>query len=128
MPDSAQVDHSAANRSTNDGTTENFVRELLVTPAFVRGLCVLGIVVVVGDLVTTIHGLNIGLQERNPFVVYVLSSYGVAGLAGLKLVAVAWVAIIWRGLGRRYGVAAMAGLMIPQAIAVVLNVVTILTA
>lgn len=128
MPDSAQVDHSTADRATNDSGTENSVRESLVTPTAVRALCVLGIVAVLGDLVTTIYGLDIGLQERNPFVVYVLSSYGVAGLAGLKLVAVAWVAIIWRVLGRRYGVAAMAGLMIPQTVAVVLNVVTILTA
>jgi len=49
----------------------------------------------------------------------------VAGLVGLKLVAVSWVAIIWHVLGRRYGVAAMGGLALPQGIAVTLNVPTI---
>lgn len=83
---------------------------------------------VVGDLVTTMYGLAVGLQEQNPFVVAILARYGVAGLVGLKFVAVAWVAIIWRALGRSYGIAAMAGLLIPQAIAVALNLVTLFTA
>lgn len=86
------------------------------------------IAAVVGDLVTTVYGLEIGLRERNPFVAAVLADYGVAGLVGLKLLVVAWVAIIWRLLNERYGLAAMMGLAIPQGAAVVLNVVTILTA
>ncbi len=83
---------------------------------------------VVGDLVTTVYGLRIGLQEQNPFVLAVLARYGVLGLVGLKVVAVGWVAVIWGVLGRHYGLAATAGLFVPQTAAVVLNLVTILTA
>lgn len=89
---------------------------------------VAGVALLLGDLLTTVYGLGIGLREQNPFVASVLADYGVPGLVGLKLVALAWVVVIWVGLGRRYGVAAMAGLSVPQAVAVAINVVTILTA
>lgn len=126
MPDSIHADHSTTHQATNEHNSEQSIRDVLVTPTFVRGLCALGVVMVLGDLVTTVYGLELGLREQNPFVVAMLGRFGVAGLVGLKLAAVSWVAIIWGLLGRRYGIAAMAGLTIPQGIAVVLNVVTIL--
>lgn len=128
MSDSVHADHSATQQTTNESRSERAIRDVLVVPTFVQGLCALGVAMVLGDLVTTVYGLEVGLREQNPFVLAVLSRFGVAGLVGLKLVAVSWVAIIWRGLGRRYGLAAMAGLTIPQGIAVVLNVATILSA
>jgi len=81
-----------------------------------------------GDLVTTVYGLGVGLREQNPFVAAVLVDYGVAGLVGLKLLVFAWVGVIWHVLNRRYGLAALLGIAVPQAIAVVLNLVTILSA
>lgn len=128
MPDSANADQAATHQTTNDSLRERSALKSLATPAFVRGFCALGIAMVIGDLVTTVYGLNIGLQEQNPFVVEVLSRYGIAGLVGLKIAAIGWVAVFWRGLGRRYGIAAMAGLMVPQTIAVALNIATILAA
>lgn len=128
MPDPVNADRSTTAQTTNETRSRLSIGDSLVAPVSVRWVWVLGVAVVVGDLVTTVYGLDVGLRERNPFVVAVLARYGVAGLVGLKLVAIGWVAVIWRGLGRRYGVAAMAGLILPQSIAVGLNVVTILTA
>lgn len=128
MSDSVHADHSTTQQATNEHRSERTRWSSLVTPTFVRGFCALGIAMVLGDLVTTVYGLEVGLREQNPFVVSVMARFGVAGLVGLKVIAVSWVGIIWWVLGRRYGLAAMAGLMIPQGIAVVLNVVTILNA
>lgn len=115
-------------QSTNEGSTGRLSWSALVSPRVVRGFCALAIAMVVGDLVTTVYGLQIGLQEQNPFVLAVMTRYGVLGLVGLKVVAVGWVAVIWGALGRHYGLAAMAGLFVPQTAAVVLNLATILTA
>lgn len=128
MSDQLHADHSTTQQATNESSSVQSAWNALFTPTFVRGFCALGIALVLGDLVTTVYGLEIGLRERNPFVVAALVRFGVAGLVGLKLLAVSWVGVIWWALGQRYGLAAMAGLMIPQGIAVVLNVVTILNA
>lgn len=128
MSDSVHADRSTTQQATNESHAEKSLGDVLAAPVFVRGFCALGVAMVLGDLVTTVYGLEVGLREQNPFVVAVMARFGVAGLVGLKLVAVSWVAIIWRALGRRYGIAAMAGLMVPQGLAVVLNVVTILNA
>lgn len=128
MPDSVHADHAPTQQATNDSRPDRSDWRALTSTPVVRGVCLLGIAAVLGDLVTTVYGLEIGLREQNPFVLAVLGQYGVAGLVGLKLVAVSWVAIIWGVLGRRYGVAAMAGLAVPQGIAVALNVLTILGA
>lgn len=128
MPDSVHADHTTTQQATNDSHSDRLGWGVLTSTSFVRGVCALGVLMVLGDLATTVYGLEIGLREQNPFVLAVLVQYGVAGLVGLKLVAVSWVVIIWRALGRRYGVAAMAGLAVPQGIAVALNVVTILNA
>lgn len=127
MSDQLHADHSTQ-QATNESSAVASIQHALSTPTFVRGFCALGVALVLGDLVTTVYGLEIGLRERNPFVVAALGRFGVAGLVGLKLVAVSWVGVIWWALGRRYGLAAMAGLMLPQGIAVALNVVTILNA
>lgn len=115
-------------QSTNERSTGRISWNALVSPPVVRGFCALAMAMVVGDLVTTVYGLEVGLQEQNPFVVAVLARYGVLGLVGLKVVAVGWVAVIWGALGRHYGLAAMAGLFVPQTAAVVLNLATILSA
>jgi len=128
MPDPVQADHATTKQATNDSHPDRSGWGVLTTTPVVGAVCALGAAAVLGDLVTTVYGLGIGLREQNPFVLAVLSHYGVAGLVGLKLVAVSWVAIIWHVLGRRYGVAAMGGLALPQGIAVTLNVLTILSA
>lgn len=127
MPDPVHADHAPTQQATNDSRPDRSGWGVLTATPVVRAVCALGVAMVLGDLVTTVYGLEIGLREQNPFVLAVLAQYGVAGLVGLKLVAVSWVAIIWQALGRHYGVAAMAGLAVPQGIAVTLNVLTILS-
>lgn len=122
MLDSFSADPSPTQSAADRGTGRQ------IDGRFGQLLWAVCIAAVVGDLLTTVYGLEVGLRERNPFVAAILIDYGVAGLVGLKLVVVAWVAIIWRLLDKRYGLAAMMGLAIPQAIAVAINVVTILAA
>lgn len=86
------------------------------------------IAVVVGDMATTLYGLSIGLSERNPVVAVVIAEFGLAGMIGLKAIAIGWVVAVGRILGRTYGLAALVGLILPQTAAVVLNVFTILSA
>jgi len=61
-------------------------------------------------------------------VLSVLQTHGIAGLVGLKFVVLAWVALVWRLLDRRYGLTATASLTVPQTVAALLNLVTILRA
>lgn len=113
------------------GSFENALDDLagsVVGPALVRWLWAATLAAVLGDLVTTLYGLHIGLAERNPVVVWVLAEFGVAGMVAMKVVAVGWVVAIWWALGRTYGLAALAGLFLPQALAVCLNVLTLLAA
>lgn len=83
--------------------------------------------VMVADLVSTVYGLRQGFHEGNPVVADVLASHGVSGLVALKLVVLAWAGAIWRVFKRRYGVAALVGLFLPQAVAVASNCYLILS-
>lgn len=78
-----------------------------------------------GDLVTTSYGISIGLPEQNPFVANIIEDYGFIGMVILKLVAIAWVGIIYTLMNEAYGKAALFGLFVPQSIAVLLNLYTI---
>lgn len=129
MPDSVPAEQPATHGpATNESSSNHRIREFLTAPDTSWTLWSIGLAMVLGDLGTTVYGLNTGLKEQNPFVLAMLSRFGIAGLVALKLFAISWVAIIWLALGRRYGVAAMVGLILPQFVAVVLNVVTILGA
>lgn len=103
-------------------------RSLLAGRSLARWLWIATLAVVAGDVVTTLYGLSVGLVERNPVVATALAAYGVPGMLALKGVAVGWAVAVWRLLGRTYGLAALVGLFLPQAVAVVLNVATILRA
>lgn len=81
----------------------------------------------VGDLVSTVYGLRQGFAEGNPVVAEVLAAHGTPGLVGLKLLALAWAVGIWYGCRRRYGVAALVGLLLPQAVALCSNLALILS-
>lgn len=85
------------------------------------------LLVMVGDLVSTVYGLRQGFAEGNPVVATVLAAHGTAGLVALKGVALAWACGIWYGFRRRYGVAALVGLLIPQALALCSNLLLILS-
>lgn len=82
-------------------------------------------IVLVLDVATTSYGLSIGLPEGNPFVRSIIEGYGLLGFVVLKGIAVLWCGILYKALGAKYGKAALLGLFVPQAIAVVLNLITI---
>lgn len=127
MAESAHVDQSPTHgQPTNESPGERSVRTLLTTPRAIRFLAGLVLAAILGDLATTMYGLEVGFREQNPFVAFVLARVGVAGLVGLKLFVIGWIAVIWAVLGRLYGVAAMIGVLLPQSIAVFLNVLTLL--
>lgn len=128
MLDAGTADQSSTRSATDGSRSGRSWQWISPGSKTAHILWIVGIVAIVGDLVTTIYGLQIGLSERNPFVASVLAQYGLAGLVGLKLLVVVWITVIWRVLSRRYAIAAMAGLALPQAVAVVLNVATILSA
>lgn len=107
-----------------DRASSALFAELEDVPA--EPLWVLTAAVVVGDLLSTVHGLSIGLREQNPVVADVLANHGFAGLVALKVLVLGWAVVAWRALSRRYGVAALVGLVLPQATAVVVNLATIL--
>ena len=54
----------------------------------IRTLWVLVAASLVGDIVTTFVGLQLGLAESNPVAREVIYGYGVAGMIGLKALAV----------------------------------------
>jgi hypothetical protein len=79
----------------------------------------------VGDLVTTVYGLHIGLVEKNPVAAQVLQLAGVGGLVGLKLFALALALICWKLLPRDYEGLVPLGFALPQLLAVAVNTVLI---
>lgn len=85
------------------------------------------LLVMVGDLVSTVYGLRQGFAEGNPVAAAVLAEHGAAGLVALKGVALAWACAIWYACRRRYGVAALVGLLLPQAVALCSNLLLILS-
>lgn len=106
--------------STANGTIRRFTDLRLLSLA-------VGLVIVL-DVATTFYGLSIGLPEGNPFVRSILETYGLLGFVVLKGIAVLWCGILYKALGAKYGKAALLGLFIPQAIAVILNLITIVQA
>ena len=80
-----------------------------------------------GDVVTTFVGLQLGLAESNPIARTAIDGYGLLGMLGLKAFAVG-VGLACRPLlPVAYRPVVPAGLALPWTIAAVLNVYTIST-
>lgn len=128
LSDEAGQEPAAARSRDGHAALADAVDRLLPAGAApVRWLWAVTLAAVVGDLATTVYGLHIGLVERNPVVAAALARFGVVGMVALKGIAVSWVLAIRRVFGRTYGVAALFGLALPQSVAVVLNLLTILS-
>ncbi|WP_265111002.1 DUF5658 family protein [Halosolutus halophilus] len=81
----------------------------------------------VGDVVTTFVGLHLGLSESNPIARGAISSHGLAGMLALKGVAIG-VGLLCRPLlPAAYRAVVPAGLALPWAVAVCVNVYMIAT-
>ena len=85
------------------------------------------VLALVGDLWLTAYGLSRGYAEMNPLARSVLAVHGVAGLGGLKLLALG-VGVAGRSLlPRRYAPVVPLGLVAPWAFAVCSNAVLLAT-
>ncbi|CCQ33935.1 hypothetical protein HLRTI_002268 [Halorhabdus tiamatea SARL4B] len=79
------------------------------------------------DVVTTTIGLQRGLAEGNALARTLVESFGIGGLAGLKLAALGVLAGTWYVVDERQGQAALAGFGGVTVIVVGCNVATIAT-
>jgi hypothetical protein len=93
-----------------------------LTPvALERVLWILVAVSLIGDVVTTFIGLQLGLAESNPVAREVIYGHGVAGMLALKAFAVG-VALACRPLlPQTYRAIVPAGLAFPWTVAVFIN-------
>ncbi|WP_255169892.1 DUF5658 family protein [Natrononativus amylolyticus] len=81
----------------------------------------------VGDIVTTFVGLNLGLSESNPIALYAIEGWGLLGMLALKAFAVG-VGLCCRPLlPKAYAPIIPAGLALPWVIAVFINLYMIST-
>lgn len=85
------------------------------------------IVAAIFDIVTTLVGLGVGLDEANAVARAFLMTYGTPGIGGLKFVALVILVIVWAVLPDREGLMALTGFAIISVIIVALNVVTLLS-
>ncbi|UPW00183.1 DUF5658 family protein [Halorussus gelatinilyticus] len=86
-----------------------------------RTLWILVGVALVGDLLTTYYGLQLGLTESNPVARAALDRFGFAAMVGLKLFALAVGVGCRRLLPDEHGLLVPAGLAVPWMGAVVVN-------
>ncbi len=79
------------------------------------------------DIVTTTVGLELGLREGNAVARALIESYGVVGLAILKIGALVVVALVWAALDERRSTAALVGFALVSSFVVALNTVALVT-
>ena len=86
-----------------------------------RALWVLVAAALVGDLLTTYYGLQLGLTESNPVARAALERFGFAAMAAMKLFAVGVGVFCRQFLSGRHVLLVPAGLAVPWTAAVVVN-------
>jgi hypothetical protein len=123
----------ALRRSLQSGTTPTAVTDLAArrdgltrsVAAVEQQLWLLAVGAMLMDVVLTIHGLHLGLAERNPIALVVLDSLGVVGLYALKLLALSVGAVTWWVVPDRFAPYVPLGLALPSLAAVVFNALLI---
>lgn len=80
------------------------------------------------DFGLTVYGFQLGLVERNPLARDLLASYGIPGIAGLKLAALALAAGLRLPLPAEYGSIVPLALLLPWLYAVGVNVLLVTAA
>ncbi|MBX0296294.1 DUF5658 family protein [Haloarcula nitratireducens] len=79
------------------------------------------------DVVTTTVGLELGLREGNAVARALVESYGVVGLAALKIGALLVVALVWAALDEHRSTAALVGFALVSSFVVALNTIALVT-
>jgi hypothetical protein len=84
------------------------------------------IVASIFDVVTTMHGLDMGLREGNAVARAFIETYGTPGIGLLKFSALVALVLVWATLPRRYRSAALAGFAVFSLVTVFSNAITLL--
>jgi hypothetical protein len=84
------------------------------------------IVASVFDVVTTMHGLDLGLQEGNTIARAFIETYGTPGIGLLKFSALLALILVWWALPRHHRGAALAGFAVFSLGTVLANAMTLL--
>ncbi len=77
------------------------------------------------DVVTTIAGLGLGVEEGNAVARAFLATYGTPGIGMLKLVALVVLVVTWAVLPDRLAERALAGFAVVSVVVVGLNTLTL---
>jgi len=85
------------------------------------------IVASVFDVLTTMVGLGLGLQEGNAVARAFIATYGSVGIGGLKLAGLILLVFAWAGLEDRSATIVLAGFAVLSLLVVLLNAITLAT-
>lgn len=83
------------------------------------------IVTTILDVVTTMVGLGVGLEEGNAVARAFIRTYGTPGIGALKLVGLVLLVIVWAGLPDRSATIVLAGFAVITLLVVLLNALTL---
>lgn len=83
------------------------------------------IVASVFDVVTTMVGLNLGLEEGNAVARAFIETYGSAGIGGLKLAGLVVLVFAWAGLEERSASIVLLAFAVISLLVVLLNAITL---
>lgn len=84
------------------------------------------IVSAIFDIITTLVGLGVGLDEANAVARAFINTYGTPGIGGLKFAALLVLVLVWAVLPDREGLIALTGFAIISLVVVALNAITLM--
>lgn len=84
------------------------------------------IVAAVFDIVTTLVGLQVGLQEGNAIARAFIATYGTPGIGGLKFAALVILVVTWAVLPDRPATIVLGGFAVVSLAVVAMNALTLL--
>lgn len=109
-------------QSDAPGSSDSRCGRLLESAATVeRELWFVVVCAMLVDIVLTLHGLQLGLVERNPVARRALDAFGTLGLYGLKMAALSVGVCCRLAVHERYAPVVPVGLAVPSLVAVCIN-------
>ena len=83
------------------------------------------IVTTILDVVTTMVGLGVGLEEGNAVARAFIQTYGTPGIGALKLVGLVILVVVWAKLPERSATIVLAGFAVITLLVVLLNAISL---
>ena len=122
-----RFESGGAAMSTDWATPDGWEFDIAAPTGLERALWGLVVVSLLGDVVTTIYGLHLGLSESNPIARSAIDGWGVVGMLALKAGAVAIALFCRQFVEDPYKAIVPAALAIPWTFAVLVNLYMIST-